>query len=152
MSSSRRACRGGGLNSVAAAVRLRGDGEGWIIRLENLQVQSKDTEDDAFIPRARVVDVTFSSPLPPPPRQRDGALMSYRISEEASKTVTAPLTFCRGNAAKRVRHTRHANEIWQCPGYGIARVKWHNRRIGLVKIKFHCLHFFSLVRSLARDK
>lgn len=50
-----------GLNSAAAAVRLRGDGEDWIIRLENLQVQSKDAEDDAFIPRANMVDVTFSS-------------------------------------------------------------------------------------------
>jgi len=38
----------------------RHDGEDWLIRLENLQVQSKDTEDDAFIPRANVVDVTFS--------------------------------------------------------------------------------------------
>lgn len=36
-----------GLNSVAAAVRVRGDVEDWIIRLENLQVQSKGTGDDA---------------------------------------------------------------------------------------------------------
>lgn len=55
--------RGKGMESIGGrvwvkfrrrgAARLYGDAmvEDWIIHLENLQVQSKDTEDDAFILR-----------------------------------------------------------------------------------------------------
>lgn len=82
--------------------------------------------------------VTFS-----PRERRDGALMSYGISEEASKTDT----FCAETPRNEfdVRATLMKFDSAARRDIKLARAKWRDagrRGRTRAKIKFYCLYFF----------
>lgn len=77
--------------------------------------------------------------------------MSYRISEEASKTDAAPLShfFLRAGTSRN-EFDVPARLMKFDRGYDIARAKWRNGNAGLVKIKFSIVPVF-LVTGLYGD-